>query len=252
MHKVGRKQEILGILNKQKTAQVNQLSELLQVSLATIRRDLNGLESEGLVERVHGGVVITSDQTEQPILQRNQQQATSKRRIGEAAARLVNDGDTIILTSGTTVEAMVPFLVAKTNLTVITNAVNVAYRLTGYPQISVIVLGGWLRHTEFSLLGHFTEQALQDLRADTIFHGIYGIHPEYGLTSTDVQEVQTDRQIFHGGQKLVILADHTKFFQTGRIRLAPVEIASMVVTDMETPEVSILALRARGVQVIQA
>lgn len=251
MHKVGRKQQILGYLNSQKTAQITELSDLLMVSSTTVRRDLTQMESEGLVERVHGGVMLIGDQVEPPILQRSHQAAIAKRRIGEAAARLVKDGDTILMTSGTTVEAMIPFLSGKNNLTVITNAVNVAYQLTRNPQISVIVLGGWLRHSEFSLLGHFTEQALQDLRADTVFHGIFGISARFGLTGMDIQEVQTDRQMIKSGNKLVILADHTKFTQTGQIRLAPIEDVSMVITDLDAPEEGVLALRGRGIQVIQ-
>jgi len=252
MLSVERKQQILDYLTGQKSAQVKELSTLLNVSLATIRRDLIQMDREGIIRRVHGGAVTLSDQPEPPILQRKTVHAEIKRRIGAKASELVNNGETILLTSGTTTEAMVPFLANKANLTVITNAINIAYQLTRYPQISVIVLGGWLRHTEFSLLGHLTDQALQDLRADKIFHGIFGIDPEYGLTSSDVQEAQTDRLIIRTARELIILADHTKFGKIGQVRLAPIQAVSTIVTDLDAPDDAILKLNILGIHVIQA
>jgi DeoR family transcriptional regulator of aga operon len=135
---------------------------------------------------------------------------------------------------------------------VITNAINVASQLTRYPHISVIVLGGWLRHSEFSIHGHLTDQALLDLHADKLFHGIFGLDPEFGFTSANMQEVQTDRKILKAVLQSIILADHTKFGVIGQIRLAPVESADMIVTDDQTPEHFIRTLREKGIQVIQA
>ena len=247
-----RKQQILDYIIVQKSVQVNELSSILNVSVATIRRDLSEMEEEGLVRRVHGGAVSLDGFGEPPILQRKNKQSEDKRRIGEAAAGLVEDGETIIITSGTTTEAMVPYLINKNNLTVITNAINVAAYLTRYPDISVIVLGGYLRHSEFSLVGHLTDQALQDFRAEKIFHGIFGLDPGYGLTGVDMQEVQTDRRIISAARQLIILADHTKFHKVGPIRLAPVEAGSVVVTDREAPKDGVEALRAKGIQVILA
>jgi DeoR/GlpR family transcriptional regulator of sugar metabolism len=147
---------------------------------------------------------------------------------------------------------MVHFLTGKNGLTVITNAINIASLLTRYPHISVIVLGGALRHSEFSTHGHLTDQALQDLHADKIFHGVFGLDPDFGLTGADLQEVETDRKILGAARKLMVMADHTKFGVIGQIRLAPVEKVNTVITDDQTPEHFILALREKGIQVIQA
>jgi DeoR/GlpR family transcriptional regulator of sugar metabolism len=250
MLSVERKQRILDYLASQKSAQVNELSGYLDVSLATIRRDLQELENQGSLRRVHGGAVIVNRQTEPPILLRRYQQAEFKQCIGAAAAALFGDNETIFLASGTTTEAIIPFLVDKLNLTVITNAINIAQQLIRCPQISTIVLGGWLRHSELSLLGHLTEQALQDLRADRLFLGVFGIDPDYGLTGSDVQEVQTDRQIISIARELIVLADHTKFGKVGNIRLAPMEAVSTVVTDQETPAAQVEALQNLGIRVI--
>jgi DeoR/GlpR family transcriptional regulator of sugar metabolism len=252
MLSVERHQQILEQVLSKKSVRVNDLSDFLDVSVATIRRDLSQMEEKGLIQRVHGGAILVEDAEEPPILQRKSKQAEFKRRIGIAAADLVADNETIIITSGTTTEAMVPFLTGKSGLTVITNAVNIANLLTRYPHISVIVLGGWLRHTEFSILGYLTDQALQDLHADKLFHGIFGLDPEFGLTGTDMQEVQTDRKILSAARQLIILADHTKFGVIGQIRLAPVEKVNTIITDDQTPEHFVRALREKGVQVIQA
>ncbi len=235
---------------KHQSVQVNELSEMFDVSLATVRRDLKQIEEQGSIRRVHGGAVYIGDQTEPPALQRKSTYPAIKKRIGEAAAALVRDSETIIITSGTTTEAMVPYLATKTNLTVITNAINVAAELTRHPEINVIVLGGWLRHSEFSLLGHLTEQALQDLRPDKIFHGTFGINVEDGLTGSYMQEAQTDRAMIKAAGELIVLADHSKFAQVGSVRLASIEAVTTVVTDCQTPRADRAALEERGINVI--
>jgi DeoR/GlpR family transcriptional regulator of sugar metabolism len=252
MLSVERHQQILEQVLSRRSVRVNELSDFLDVSVATIRRDLSQMEERGLIQRVHGGAIPIEDLEEPPILQRKSKQSEAKHLIGIAAADLVNDNETIIITSGTTTEAMVPHLTGKNGLTVITNALNIASQLTRYPHISVVVLGGWLRHSEFSMHGHLTDQALQDLHADKLFHGILGLDPEYGLTGADMQEVQTDRKLLSAAQQLIILADHTKFGVIGKIRLAPLDSVNMIVTDAQTPEHFIRSLREKGVRVIQA
>jgi DeoR/GlpR family transcriptional regulator of sugar metabolism len=210
------------------------------------------MEAEGLIYRVHGGAVTIESRGELAVIQRKTEQAGYKRRIGEKAAEFVQDGETIFLSSGTTTERMVPFLALKKNLTVITNGINIIEQLACFPQIAVIVPGGWLRHSELSLLGHLTEQALQDLRAAKVFYGVYGLDPEYGLMGSNVQEAQTDRCLIQTANRLFLLADHTKFHRIGQVRLAPIDVISTVVTDTEAPEAGIRALRAKGIEVILA
>lgn len=247
-----RQKRFLDYIAANKSAQVSELGSVFGVSLATVRRDLKEMEEHGLIRRVHGGALLTGETGESPMVQRAAVHAPNKQRIGEAAANLVRDGSTIMLTTGTTTDAMVPFLASKSNLTVITNGINIAYQLSRYPNIAVVVLGGWLRHSELSLLGHLTVQALHDLRADQIFHGTFGIDAEHGLTGTYLPEVQTDRHFMTLAREVVVVADHTKFKQVGSVRLAPIDVVSLVVTDTETPDDKLEALRARGITVIQA
>jgi len=250
-----RQKHFLSYLAERKAAQIGELSVAFGVSASTVRRDLQDMEVRGLVRRIHGGVLLPDDDCdvrEAVVLERAAQHAEDKARIGQAAAALVRDNSTIIITAGTTVEAMLPHLGGRVGLTVITNAVNVASALARRPSIDVIVLGGWLRHSEFSLLGHLTMQAIQDLRADQIFHGIFGIHVEHGLSGAYIQEVQTDRALISAARELIVLADHSKFGRIGRVRLLPIDAIRTVVTDLDTPATDVETLRQRNITVIQA
>lgn len=236
-------------------AQVSELSGLFGVSMSTVRRDLQEMEDAGLVRRVHGGAVLVAERPERAeaaAVQRVAEHAVHKQRIGAMAADLVQDGSTIIITGGTTTAAMIPFLSGKKGVTVITNALNIAHDLAGQPEIDVIVLGGWLRHSEYSLLGHLTLQALQDLRADIAFHGIFGIDAAHGLTGTSIQEVQTDRGILAAAREICILVDHTKWGRIGPVRVAPIEDITMVVTDREAPDEAVREVESREIRVMRA
>lgn len=245
-----RQNKILEYIRLHKSAQVNQLSDEFGISPSTVRRDLREMEVNGLVNRVHGGAVLIENELEMPIHLRGVEHSIEKQRIGRAAAELVEDGETIIITSGSTTEAMLPYLTGKQNLTVITNAVHIAYRLGQNPDMDIIVLGGWLRQTEYTLLGHLTLQCLQDLQASKVFHGVYGISPKHGLTGTYLPEVQTDRAIFAAAGEVIILADSSKFEQVGPVRLANIEDISTVVTDHQVNTEAVRQLRDRGINVI--
>ena len=246
-----RQQQILEFIKSHKSAQITELSDTFGISQSTIRRDLREMEDNGVINRVHGGAVLVENQFEASVRQRSHEHSQEKHRIGQAAAELVQDGETIIITSGSTTGAMLPFLADKQNLTIITNAITIAYDLGQYPDIEVIVLGGWMRRSEYSLLGHIAMQALQDLQASKIFHGVYGIDAEIGLTGTFLPEVQTDRALFAAARELIILADSSKFDNVGPVRLAPVDDVSMLITDENIPIQQIEALERKGVQVIQ-
>lgn len=245
-----RQQLILEFIRRHKSAQVTELSNQFGISLWTVRRDLSEMEESGIIRRVHGGAVLIEKNPESPLLLRSAVELSQKKRIAAAAAALVQDGDTIIIASGTTTAEMVPFLTGKSNVTVITNALNLAYQLSQQPHIAVVVLGGWLRHSEFSLLGHLTEQALAGLYAKHVFHGTFGIDAD-GMTGTYIQEVQTDRQLIKAGKQLTVLADSSKFSQTGAVQLAPADSITRIITGAETDTCYLDPLRERGIEIIQ-
>jgi DeoR/GlpR family transcriptional regulator of sugar metabolism len=246
-----RHKRILSYLQVHRSARLTVLASELGVGPSTVRRDLKEMEDRGLLERVYGGAVLADKRSEeQPAMQRVVHNAEAKHAIGAAAANLVRDGSTIIITGGTTTEAMVHCLRDKQGLTVITNALNIAALLAQHPHISTIVLGGWLRCSELSLLGHLTVQAMQELRADQIYHGTFSLDPDHGLAGSFMQEVETDRIMIAAARELIVLADHSKFERSGPVRLAPVERIATVVTDALASPAALAVLQAKGIQVI--
>jgi len=241
---------IMEYIAAHKSVQVSKLRQEFDISISTLRRDLITLEQKGQIARVHGGAVLLDHHNELPIRIQALQQSEEKKRIGEAAAKLVEDGDTILITGGTTTDAMLPFLAPKKNLTVITNSISCAYNLSQLPHIAVVMLGGWLRHAGYSVHGPLTENSLKEFHPNKVFHGIFGICVDTGLTGTNLQEVQTDRYLISIAPTLIILADHTKFCRYGPVRLAPIEAVSKVITDRKAPADEISALRGKEIEVI--
>ncbi|HTP09535.1 MAG TPA: DeoR/GlpR family DNA-binding transcription regulator [Anaerolineae bacterium] len=246
-----RQQRLLRFIEQQQRITVNQIVEYFDVSLATARRDLETLADQGKVQRVHGGAIaVRQAAAEPPVLQRAAEQSSEKVRIGQAAADLIADGETVFLSTGTTVLEVARRLRGKRNLTVITNSLLVLNELADAHDISIICLGGILRHSEMSLLGHITELALSELRADKVILGIRAIDAEQGLTSAYLPETMTDRAILKIGREVIVVADHTKCAAVSTAVVAPAASIHTLITDTGTPQDFIAAVRAQGVKVM--
>ena len=145
---------------------------------------------------------------------------------------------------------MLPYLVGRRGLTVLTNALDIAYPLGKFPDISVVVLGGVLRHEEMSLLGPMTDQLLAEFHVDVAFCSAFAISADLGLSAADVSEAGTDRRLLAHASTLVALADSSKFGRRGPVRVADVEQIGTLVTDSAAPADALAALRMRGVDVV--
>lgn len=249
-----RRQQMVAFVEERNGATVAQLSERFGISEATARRDLTQLSRRGLLVRAHGGAIPrrlrhVEGFPEPPILERASVMEEEKRRIGRVAAALVEDGDTILIAGGSTTATMIPHLAERNQLTVMTNNLNVASLLVAYPQITLILLGGILRHSELSLLGMLPEEALKNLRADKLFIGSSAIHVDYGLSADDMAEVQTDRALVAAAREITVLADRTKFGRVRTARVVAMDEVYRVVTDDGTPAEQIQALREQGIVV---
>jgi DeoR/GlpR family transcriptional regulator of sugar metabolism len=248
-----RQQQILQLLERQQRLSVAVICATFEVSEATARRDLESLATLGKLQRVHGGaIVLTQAPPESPILQRQNEQADEKARIGQAAAALVQPGETVFLGSGSTVLEAARALRGRRGLTVLTNSLPVVNALAGAEEITLICLGGMLRESEFSFIGHITEQALAEVRADKALIGTRAISLEHGLTNEYLPETMTDRAILNAGQEIIVLADHTKFGRAATVRLAPLESIHTIVTDEQTPRDFLEAIQRRGLKVVLA
>jgi len=248
-----RQNQILHVIAHNQRISVSEVCETFAVSEATARRDLETLAIQGKLQRVHGGAIaLTEAPPESPILQREREQADEKAHIGQAAAALVREGETVFLGSGTTVLEVARALRTRSSLTIITNSLPVVNVFAGLENINVICLGGELRDSELSFIGHITEQALAEVRADKVIMGTRAISLEQGLTNDYLQETMTDRAILKAGCEVIVVADHSKFGRVATALLAPIESVHTIATDKGTPQDFLDAVQKRGLRVVTA
>src|SRR5512140_1315082 len=249
-----RQKQILSLLERQGRLSVSEIVQQFSISEATARRDLESLASQGKAQRVHGGVISAEKAPpELPILDRKSEQTDEKVRIGRAAASLVADKETIFLGSGTTVlEVARNLRRERKSLTVITNSLPVLNALAGLKEITVISLGGMLRESELSFIGHITEQALGEVRVDKVFMGTRGVSLEHGLTNDYLQETLTDRAILKIGREVVIVADYSKINRVSTVLLAPLDAMSTFVTDENADKKFLQSMKKQGINIIVA
>jgi DeoR/GlpR family transcriptional regulator of sugar metabolism len=251
MLSVARAERLLDMLQQDRSLTVTAAAQHLGVSASTIRRDLTLLERQGRLSRVYGGAVIEpgEEPVEPPRLARAPDQADAKKRIGQAAAKFVRDNDTILVAGGTTTDAMLAFLGGRTRLTVLTNNLQTALTVSQHPDIAVVVLGGYLRRDELSLLGHLGVDALSSFNVDRAFYGAYAVDAD-GLMGAELNETETDRALISAAPELVVLADSSKFSRRAPARLASASQISTLVTDSAAPAATLDALAARGVGIV--
>lgn len=250
MFSVERQRRLLAHLRAEGSGNVLELAQTLGVSPSTVRRDLKEMDDRGLVNRVHGGASVVDNDLEPVLSSRSASHSEEKRRIGKAAAHLIPDSSTVLITGGTTTEAMLPHLSDRTNLTVVTNGLGIAYHLARYPEISVVVLGGVLRHEEMSLLGPIADQVLADFRVDLAFFSAFGIDPTEGLSAANVTEAGTDRRILQHASSLVAMVDSSKFGKRGPVRVADLDQLAYLVTDDQAPTAALDEIKTHGVRII--
>jgi DeoR family transcriptional regulator, aga operon transcriptional repressor len=248
-----RQKQILTLLERQGRLSVAEIVQQFAISEATARRDLETLASQGRAQRVHGGVIsVEQAPPELPILDREHEQVDEKARIGRVAAALVADKETVFLGSGTTVLEVARNLRDRKQLTVITNSLPVLNTLAGLKEITVISLGGMLRDSELSFIGHITEQALAEVRVDKVIVGTRGLSLEHGLTNDYLQETLTDRAILKIGREVIIAADYSKVNRVATALLAPLNAMNILVTDTNADRKFLQAIKKLGIQVVTA
>ena len=253
MLKDERQDRIMQYLYQKGKIAVPELCTLLNVSPATIRRDLKELVSKELVKRTHGGIVLPdSVKLDIPVIQRRHFQTEEKSRIGKAAAKLIQDEETIFLGSGSTVLEVAENLKGKKNLTIITNSLPIINLLGQNSNIKLISTGGFLRQSELSLIGHLVETALSELRADKVVMSIQGIHLQHGLTNNDLAETMTDRAICHFSPNIILVADHTKLQKTKASFVAELSAIRTLVTDRNASADFLKELEDMGIEIIIA
>lgn len=227
-----RRQHILAIAQSEGRVRVRDLSKALGISQITIRKDLDHLQAKGLLQRSHGGALPAQPGAlfDPSLQEKEKSQHYEKERIGAAAAEMVKEGQCVMLDSGTTTTAVAHALKKFSNLTVITNAVNIAAELTG-TNFEVILTGGILRKNSFSLVGPLAEDLLAEMHADILFLGVDGFDLEIGLTTPNLLESRVNRAMVTGATRVVAVCDSTKFDRRSLSRIIPVSAVHHVITD---------------------
>lgn len=235
---------ILDEVRRRGGVRVNELTRKLGVSDMTVRRDLDALARQGMLEKVHGGAVpVVEASTHEPGFEaKSGLELTAKEDIARAAAQLVAPGSAIALSGGTTTYALAHHLVDVPDLTVVTNSVRVAdvfhtaQRTSGQRQGSAtVVLTGGVRTPSDSLVGPVADQAIAALHFDVLFLGVHGISAEAGLSTPNLAEAETNRRLVQSARRVVVVADHTKWGVVGLSSFATLDRIDTLVADAGLP-----------------
>lgn len=245
--------ELLRLLHRNGTVSLRELAQQLGVSSSTLRRDLRGLAESGWVQRSSGEVQLTvSPGDDQPFAVRAVSNVDQKRRIARATLDLLQNGETVFISGGTTTLELARIIPGRRRLTVITNALRVAQAVADKPGIKLVVVGGVVRPDEQTMHGHLTEWSAQQLRADKLLYSIQALSLQHGITHSHVGEVSTDRVLASIATQVIGLADHTKMGKVAPAMVLPLSKVDVVVTVREVPAELIENLRAANLQVVLA
>ena len=245
-----RRRQILEILSRDGRVLVVDLAKQFRTSQVTIRKDLDALQARGRVHRSHGGALPARGSTlEDPTLREKEKlHRKEKLQIASAAIRMVREGQVVVLDSGTTTTAIARALRKFENLTIITNAVNIAAELSG-SSLEVILTGGTLRKNSFSLVGPLAEETLRRLNADILFLGVDGFDVQHGLTTPNLLEAKVNRVMMDVARVVVAVCDSSKFGRRTLSSIAPPSGVQHLITDTGIPKPDLAALKKAGIQV---
>ncbi len=248
-----RRTQILQIVRAEGRARVNELANRFSSSAVTIRNDLNELHQRGLVLRSHGGAVLPDTiLRESPVHERLKTHAEEKRRIGAIAATLINDGETIILDSGTTTLEIARQIKNKQGLQVITNGVNIAAELLDARDVQTFIVGGTLRVDSASIVGRSTEEMFEQFSADKLFLSGAGCDPDFGVSGANLEETMVNRAMLRIAREIILVADASKFSKRSMVRIAPFSEIDTVISDTSLREEIQEKVRGLGCNLILA
>jgi len=247
-----RRSLIMQMLTATGRVRVKDLVRQFGTTSVTIRNDLNELQKRGLLLRSHGGASRPEfRQYESPFLDRIQTHSEEKRRIGVLAASLIQDGETIILDSGTTTDEIARQIKNRQRLQVITNGVNIANELLG-SRVHTTILGGTLRTDSASIVGRSAEEMLSQLFADKLFMGGAGCDPEFGISGSNLEEATLNKAMLGIAREIVLVADASKFDKRSMSRIASFSEIHTVISDVSMPSGVQDKIRAYGCKLMLA
>lgn len=243
---------LLEMLGRERTIVVAEVADQFGVSASTLRRDLQLLEEQRLLERTHGGAIAVRAEHELPVRYRTNQQRDQKVAIARIAVTRVPMGSVVGLTGGTTTSEVARQLAIRDQLTVVTNALNIAAELSIRPKVKVVVPGGVARPQSYELVGVWGAQVLRGLNIAVAIVGVDGIDAAGGLTTHDEVEALTNGALIERAQRVYVVADGSKLGRVHLARIAGVERVTEVISDESADPQAVARLRAAGVTVTLA
>ena len=243
-----RQSKIIKLVNTYQKIEVSRLAELLSVSQVTIRKDLDHLESEGLLSREHGYALIKNANDINTRMTINYDR---KLAIATKAAEMVNNGETVMLESGSTCTLMAEQLAKlKKDVTIITNSAYIAIRIRELPLRKVILLGGEYQKEYQGMVGPLVKKCAREFFVDKFFVGTDGFIPESGFTCDDLMRVETMEYMADSANKMIILADSSKFEQHGVVIQTSFDAIDTVCTDAQISPSALAILQEKGINVV--
>ncbi len=224
---------ILKKLSENRYVQVSDLAEEFDVTTVTIRRDLDEIEADGLCIRKRGGAIRVNPGVtmEMPYDIKRLEMVAEKERIARTALDLIDDGDTFILDAGSTTYALALLLNTKVQITVVTNDLKIAVKLSENPRINLICTGGVARTSVFSLQGAITESFIRNIKVDKTFMGADAIHPDGTISNVNIEEVSIKQSMIKAADQTILLADSSKFSTSGFFKVCELSDIDLIITD---------------------
>ena len=245
-----RHKDILEILQVQGSVSVTDLASRLGVSEVTIRKDLTALEAGNKLYRTHGRAIPISPYIgDRHVNEKEKQAVSEKRAIAKMAASLVQENDSILIASGTTILYAAKEMTNFKHLTVITASVSVSQLLSQNKYIDVVQLGGIVRESSVSVVGSFAESMLGYFNCSKLFMGADGVDLEFGVTTTNMMEANLNRMMMDASQKTILLVDGSKFGLRGFSKICNLDKIDQIITDDKIPQQYLEALEEMGIEV---
>lgn len=252
---VERRMAIMNMLTDNPEIYVHELSEKFGVSEVTIRNDLKNLEKKKILIRARGGAmkiepVVSYDQW---LWEKDKINLKEKQRIGKAAGALIKESDTVIVDSGTTTMEVVKNIAPEIrNLTIITNALNIANQAALNKNVNLIIPGGYLRKNSLSLVGSLAETSLRNFYVDKVFIGVDGFDPHQGISTPNIDEAHLNQVMIEISKEVIVVADSTKFLRKSLAFICNIDRINTVVTDSGIHDEDKKILESAGIKVVIA
>lgn len=250
---------IVDIITDRKKVDVDELVQTFQVTGATIRADLRELHRRGLIARTHGGAVLVNEVLpgvatvpDPAYRDRIQNNRDYKVAIGELAATLIDDDDSVFVDDGSTTLQVMKALDPEMRITVLTNGIDICYELLRHPKAQIYATGGSLNKEDFSFSGNVAQEVAVRFNASKAVLGASGVSVERGIATPSEEKSALKRLMIRQSDEVIIVADHTKINRTSFIEVCPIDEIDVLVTDDLAPAEFVQALRERGIRVMQA